>query len=477
MSHAANSSNTQVTQALVITAGRGSRLDSLTRVGPKTLLPVLGVPIVDRTLATLSRVGIRDVVITVGFEGDQVRRHVGDGARFGLWVRYACNDHWDAGNARSVAAAKPLLSGDFLLVMGDHLVDERIVAAVARQEIPGDVLVAVDRTGDREGATRLLIEGEHVVDIGKDIARWNATDIGVFRCSPKFLVKADALVAAGIDELADVIGVVDADTFDIATIPAYVPNLRRTVRPWWADIDTPADATAAECLLIDNSTKEASDALARWVHRPIENALVAPLARSTPITPNQVSLGVNVVAYGVTALYASGLLLAGSLLSFVVGLGDGLDGKLARVKQQVSKVGSLEHAFDMLYEYSWVLALAWAIHRSRGGAAPLVLAGVAVAVIAFYRSVYDQYGKQAGHSLDDAGAFDRWFRRVAGRRNLYNLWILACILAGAPAAALWAITAHACVTGLVYALRATTLLRRLDRVARPPSQEEPATPG
>jgi NDP-sugar pyrophosphorylase family protein len=122
-------SNAQVVQALVINAGRGSRLHSLTGSGPKTLLPVLGVPIIDRTLSTLSRAGIHDVVITVGFEGDLVRRHVGDGGRFGLRVRYACNDDWERGNARSVAVARPLLAGDFLLLMGDHLVDERIVTA------------------------------------------------------------------------------------------------------------------------------------------------------------------------------------------------------------------------------------------------------------------------------------------------------------------------------------------------------------
>jgi 1L-myo-inositol 1-phosphate cytidylyltransferase / CDP-L-myo-inositol myo-inositolphosphotransferase len=237
----------------------------------------------------------------------------------------------------------------------------------------------------------------------------------------------------------------------------------------------PADATAAERLLIDNASKEPSDALARWVHRPIENALVAPVARSTTITPNQLSLGINVMAYTVTALFASGLLLGASLLSFVVGIADGLDGKVARVRQQVSRAGSLEHAFDMLYEYSWLLALALAIQRDQGVVAPFVLAGVTIAVVAFYRSVYDQYGKQAGRSLDDSGDFERRFRRIAGRRNLYNLWILAAVLMGTPGAALWAIATHAGITGMVYGLRATTRLRQLDRVVRPlaPAPTEP----
>jgi choline kinase len=186
MSQTGNTPDAHAAPALVIAAGRGSRLDALTGAGPKALLPLLGVPILDRTLTTLCRAGIHDVVITVGLEGDQVRRHVGDGARFGLPVRYASNDDWQAGNARSVAAARPPLTGDFLLLMGDHLVDERIVAAMARREVRGDVLVAVDPAADREGATRVLTEGDRVLDIGKDIARWNAVDIGVFRCSQNF---------------------------------------------------------------------------------------------------------------------------------------------------------------------------------------------------------------------------------------------------------------------------------------------------
>jgi phosphatidylglycerophosphate synthase len=202
------------------------------------------------------------------------------------------------------------------------------------------------------------------------------------------------------------------------------------------------------------------------VHRPIENALVAPIARWGRVTPNQLSFGVNVLAYAVTGLFASGALLAGALLAFVVGLADGLDGKLARVTQRVSRVGALEHAFDMLYEYSWIIALAWALHRDGAGHLPLLLAALTVAVIAFYRSIYDQHGKQTGRSLDDAAPFDRTFKRIAGRRNLYNIWTLAAIIAGTPLAALWAITVHATLTGAVYTTRTITLLRRLDRTHR-----------
>lgn len=451
-------------QTLIVAAGRGSRLWVASRL-PKTLVPVLGVPIIDRVVATVRSVGLGDVIVVVGYEHDLVREHLGDGTAAGVRVCYAINEHWERGNALSVLAAGDLIDSEFLLLMGDHLVDERILAAMIDQDVAGSVLLAIDRRDGGPGATRVLEEHGRIVDIGKDIPIWNATDTGVFRCSPKFLVELDGLVAAGAAELADVVGGVEAHAFDIGTIDPHVPKLRKAVPPWWVDIDSPADLDAAERVLVDNAAKNASDALAHWVHSPIENALVRRIARRSRITPNQLSVAVNVLAYAATALFASGHLIAASSLTFVVGLADGLDGKLARVKQQVTNLGALEHAFDMLYEFSWILALAWAVYRAQGSAAPLLLAGIAVAVIAFYRSVYHHYGKNVGHSLDDAGRFDRGFRRIAGRRNLYNIWILLAVLAGAPLAALWVIAVHAVLTAIIYVVRGGMLLHRLDRTS------------
>jgi CDP-L-myo-inositol myo-inositolphosphotransferase len=449
-------------QALILAAGRGSRLLAGSGLG-KTLVPVLGVPIIDRVITTVRSVGIVDVVVVVGYKDHLIREHLGEGVAAGIRVSYATNPFWEGGNALSVLAARDLIEGDFLLLMGDHLVDDRIVAAMIRHDVAGSVLLAVDRSYGAPDATRVLEKKGRIVDIGKGIPISNATDTGVFRCSPKFLVELDELVAAGASELADAVGGVEAHTFDIATIEPYVPKLRRAVPPWWVDVDTPVDLATAERVLVANASKNASDAFAYWVHTPVENALVRRIARWSWITPNQLSVAVNILAYAATAFFASGLLLAASLLTFVVGLADGLDGKLARVKQQVTKLGSLEHAFDMLYEFSWILALAWVVYRTQGGAAPLLLAGTSVAVIAFYRGIYDQYGKSVGHSLDDAGPFDRHFRRLAGRRNLYNVSILVAVLAGAPLAALWAIAGHAVLTAAVYAVRSGILLHRLDR--------------
>lgn len=208
--------------------------------------------------------------------------------------------------------------------------------------------------------------------------------------------------------------------------------------------------------------KGASDLLAHYVHRPLENMIVKRLVH-TRITPNQLTLLTNLAAYLVTALFYLGHLLPASALSFLVGLMDGLDGKLARAKDMATRLGKMEHAFDLLFEFSWLAALSIHLSQSSGSTTPLVLAILSITLIAFYRHCYDTFGRVMNKSLDIYGPFERVFRRVAGRRNLYNIHILAAILIGAPLYSLYSITIHASLTAIIYAWRAAIHLHAADR--------------
>ena len=256
----------------------------------------------------------------------------------------------------------------------------------------------------------------------------------------------------------------DADVFDITEIDSYVPALRRQVPPWWIDIDREADLARAKHLLVETSSKGASDLLAYYVHMPIENRLVYHLA-DLNITANQVTVLVNVAAYIAAALFFLGYLLPASILTFVVGIMDGLDGKLARVTNQTSRVGLLEHSFDLLFEFSWFIALALYLYRSTGSAVGLIYCLGIILFVSFYRHTYDQFRKGMGRSLDDYGRFERVFRRVAGRRNLYNIPILVSILLGKPLYALIFIFFHALLTAVVYASRAIKHMWAADRAS------------
>ena len=145
--------------------------------------------------------------------------------------------------------------------------------------------------------------------------------------------------------------------------------------------------------------KGASDLLAHYIHRPIENKIVLYLMK-TRITPNQITVLTNIVAYIVAALYFLGFLLPGSILSFAVGLMDGLDGKLARAKNLTTKLGKMEHAFDLLFEFSWLIALSLFLHRSSGEALSLIFCLFSILFISFYRYCYDTFSRAMNTSLD-----------------------------------------------------------------------------
>src|SRR5580704_5640499 len=86
---------------------------------PKSMLEVAGRPFVDWQLERLAECGFDDVVMCVAHLADQIERHVGDGARFGVRVRWAHEGATLLGTAGAVRAAMPMLEPAFLVTYGD----------------------------------------------------------------------------------------------------------------------------------------------------------------------------------------------------------------------------------------------------------------------------------------------------------------------------------------------------------------------
>ena len=207
--------------------------------------------------------------------------------------------------------------------------------------------------------------------------------------------------------------------------------MRRSVRPVFFPAPSLERRPLAERLLRDATQKGVLDFPA-LVHAPIEKWLVSHLCRTT-ITPNQITLGTGVLGLGVTLLYACGYLWAGALLALVIGVLDGIDGKLARLKAQTTKLGKREHDLDYFVETSWWMALAYHFHAT--GQIRYAYA-IFFAFFAFDR--LERVAKKAvqrriGRNLDDFAPFDRLVRIVAGRRNIYTWLFTFFLVIGAPA--------------------------------------------
>jgi phosphatidylglycerophosphate synthase len=218
---------------------------------------------------------------------------------------------------------------------------------------------------------------------------------------------------------------------DAAQQPGYVQSMRRNIRPVFFPAPLPEHRPLAERLLQDATQKHILDFPA-IIHAPIENWLVLRLCR-TSVTPNQITLTGAILGAGVTLLYVFGHLWPGALLALVFGVLDGLDGKLARLKEQTTRLGKREHILDYFIEMSWWTALAHHFQVSGQVRHAYFFLLAFWSADSLERLARWSAAVRLGRKLDDASRFDRLMRYVAGRRNIYT-WLFAFfLLIGMPA--------------------------------------------
>jgi MurNAc alpha-1-phosphate uridylyltransferase len=138
---------------MILAAGRGERMRPLTDTTPKPLLDVAGTPLIGWHLKRLAAAGITEVVINHAWLGEQIEAALGDGAAYGVHIRYSA-EGTALETAGGIAKALPLL-GDapFLLISADIFTDypyARLVAAAERlARVPGTVAHLVLAPTDR----------------------------------------------------------------------------------------------------------------------------------------------------------------------------------------------------------------------------------------------------------------------------------------------------------------------------------------
>ena len=111
-----------VTKAVLLAAGKGTRMKDLTNDLPKPMLEVRGKPILLHIVEGLKAAGVSQFCIIVGYKAEVVREFFGDGAKFGVGITYVTQTVQD-GTGRVVELAKEFAGNDpFVLSYGDILI-------------------------------------------------------------------------------------------------------------------------------------------------------------------------------------------------------------------------------------------------------------------------------------------------------------------------------------------------------------------
>jgi choline kinase len=230
--------------ALILAAGYGSRIAAL--AAPKPLVPVADVSLLEWSVGQAARAGITHAVVVTGHRASEIEARLpGIADRTGVSLEACRISDWSRPNGHSVMAGAARLTGNYLLLMADHLFAtgllQRLVQDMGRTR---GAALAIDRaitgpTIDPADATwvRRRANGK-IALIGKHLRHYDAVDCGAFIATPE-LAKAMAEVIAegaagtlseGMQRLAER-GL--ADTIDVTG-------------HWWIDVDDPHMHAIAE---------------------------------------------------------------------------------------------------------------------------------------------------------------------------------------------------------------------------------------
>ena len=231
----------KINKGIILAAGDGDRLGSLTAIRPKVLLPVNGKEqLIRYPIEALATAGVRDIAIVVGYLGDSVIEALGNGDDFGVRLQYVYNSDYLSGNAISVYKTREWAQGEpVVLCMGDHVIDGEIVKRLLDRLVFNEIL-CIDYTPalhhDLAEATKVIVDSTGCIkDIGKNLVYWDALDTGVFLLTENFFQALHELIQRRGTEVT----ISDVTSFLVGQGHPF--NTCDVSGCFWADIDTKED--------------------------------------------------------------------------------------------------------------------------------------------------------------------------------------------------------------------------------------------
>ena len=164
----------KIEKAVILAAGRGTRMRELTAELPKPMIDVRGKPVLQHIVEGLREAGIRDCLIVVGYRADAVQDFFGDGSRYNVAIQYKTQTVQD-GTGRVVELAHDFVTGrPFILAYGDILVDPANYKRLVDLSNDVDAMLTVTRSEDvSKGGAVFVNDRMELVDLREKSDRWS----------------------------------------------------------------------------------------------------------------------------------------------------------------------------------------------------------------------------------------------------------------------------------------------------------------
>ena len=206
-------------KTLIMAGGRGTRISSLYPDIPKPLIPIGGIPVLEREICSLRDQGFTDLILTVSFMGEKIMDYFGDGSKLGVSIQYY-NEVTPLGNAGALFKLRDQLTEDFLLLNADAVFDVDFNRMVEFHRLYGGLVTLFTHPNSHPYDSGLLIADENM-----SVKQWlakederptyykNRVNAGLHVISPVVLdmARIDAEKVGAVDEVTGKVIKVDLD--------------------------------------------------------------------------------------------------------------------------------------------------------------------------------------------------------------------------------------------------------------------------
>lgn len=148
-------------KTVIMAGGRGTRISELFPEIPKPLIPIEGVPVLEREIISLRDQEFKDIIMTVSHMGDRIMNHFGDGSKFGVSIQYY-NEVTPLGNAGALFKLRNQLTEDFLLLNADAIFDVDFNRMVEFHRSHGGLVTLFTHPNSHPYDSGLLIADENM---------------------------------------------------------------------------------------------------------------------------------------------------------------------------------------------------------------------------------------------------------------------------------------------------------------------------
>lgn len=244
-------------QTIILAAGMGKRLGEYTKNNTKCMVPVNGIPLIDRVLRQLSELQLNRVVIVVGYEGKKLMDYLGV-ERDGMRIEYVINPIYDkTNNIYSLSLVKDKLQeDDTLLIESDLIFDDGMFRLLLDNPYPNLALVAKYESWMDGTMVRIDNDNNIVNFVPKAAFRYSDTDfyyktVNIYKFSKEFsqtkyvpFLDAYTTAVGNNEYYENVLRIISfLDSHELKALP--ITNER------WYEIDDKQDLDIAEALFAD----------------------------------------------------------------------------------------------------------------------------------------------------------------------------------------------------------------------------------